>query len=113
MPEETPIIEEPVVEEPAANSAPAEPEEVRTDEEVRSSINAAFDSVGLINRIVAGEQMQEETLQERVDCVERNVGHLNIMLNKTWFANGLTSTETSDINAAIAAGEQYQTDNPV
>ena len=83
------------------------PEETPTQEEVRSSIRAAFDSVNLINGIVDGSQMQNESAQEKADTIERNVGHLNIMNGKTWFTDGLTGTEAEDIDDAITAGNNY------
>ena len=83
------------------------PEDTPTQEEVRSSITAAFDSVNLINGIIDGTQMQNESAQEKADTIERNVGHLNIMNGKTWFTDGLTGTEEDDITAAITAGEGY------
>ena len=83
------------------------PEDTPTQEEVRSSIRAAFDSVNLINGIVDGTQMQNESAQEKADTIDRNVGHLNIMNGKTWFTDGLTGTEEDDITAAITAGEGY------
>ena len=83
------------------------PEETPTQEEVRSSIRAAFDSVNLINGIVDGSQMQNDSAQEKADTIERNVSHLNIMNGKTWFTDGLTGTEAEDIDAAITAGNNY------
>jgi len=83
------------------------PEENMTQEEVRNSIKAAFDSVNLINGIVAGTQMQNESIQEKKDTIERNVGHLNIMNGKTWFTAGLTGTEDEDIDAAISDGNDF------
>jgi len=83
------------------------PEENMTQEEVRNNIKAAFDSVNLINGIVAGTQMQNETIQEKKDTVERNVGHLDIMNGKTWFTDGLTGTEGDDISASITSGNAF------
>ena len=57
-----------------------------TQEQARVSVNAAFDSVNLINEINA---LAEKT-QEDLDTLDRNVEHLNIMLNKDWFAAELT-----------------------
>lgn len=82
-------------------------EDNMTQEEIQSSIRAAFDSVNLINGIVDGTQMQNESAQEKQDTIERNVGHLNIMLGKSWFADALTEQEDADIDAAIVAGNGY------
>jgi hypothetical protein len=82
-------------------------EDNMTPEEIQSSIRAAFDSVNLINGIIDGTQMQNESAQEKEDTVERNVGHLNIMMGKSWFADALTDQENADITAAITAGNGY------
>ena len=54
-------------------------EETKTQEEVQASITAAFDSVNLINGIVDGSQMANESTSEKEDTVDRNVAHLEIM----------------------------------
>jgi hypothetical protein len=82
-------------------------EDNMTQEEIQSSVRAAFDSVNLINGIVDGTQMANESAQEKEDTVERNVGHLNIMMGKSWFADALTDQENTDISAAITAGNGY------
>tara|TARA_E500000318_G_scaffold110650_1_gene126740 strand:- start:423 stop:689 length:267 start_codon:yes stop_codon:yes gene_type:complete len=82
-------------------------EETFTQEEVRSSINAAFDSVGLINGIVDGNQMEAEEIQEKKDTIDRNVGHLDIMTGKDWFNNGLEEGEADQIAAAITNGNDF------
>lgn len=82
-------------------------EEVRTPEEVQQSISAAFDSVGLINGIIDGSQMADADAQDKADTVERNVGHLKIMLGHDWFTEGCTEEQATDLNAAVTAGEAY------
>jgi len=82
-------------------------EETKTQEEVQASITAAFDSVNLINGIVDGSQMATESTSEKEDTVDRNVAHLEIMEAKTWFSDGLTSQQETDIDAAIATGKAY------
>jgi hypothetical protein len=78
-----------------------------TPEEVQQHIRAAFDSVNLINGIIAGTKMPNATLQEKKSAVSRNVEHLELMMSKTWFAEGCTLTQTTNINACIAAGNTY------
>lgn len=78
-----------------------------TPEEVQQHIRAAFDSVNLVNGIIAGIKMLNATLQEKKSAVSRNVEHLELMISKTWFADGCTSTQTTNINACIAAGNTY------
>jgi len=86
-------------------------DETLTQEEIRSSINAAFDSVGLINGIVDGTQMENETIQEKKDAIDRNVGHLEIMTGKDWFNDGLEEGEADQITAAITAGNSFTAAN--
>ena len=86
-------------------------DETLTQEEIRSSINAAFDSVGLINGIVDGTQMENETIQEKKDAIDRNVGHLEIMPGKDWFNDGLEEGEADQITAAITAGNSFTAAN--
>jgi|DEB0MinimDraft_10_1074344.scaffolds.fasta_scaffold200991_1 hypothetical protein len=76
-------------------------------ENPRGAVLAAFDSVNLINGIVAGTGMVNESLADRVSTVERNVGHLNIMIEKDWFVEALIGTEEDDLTAAITDGEAY------
>jgi len=83
------------------------PEENLTQEEIRSSINAAFDSVNLINGIVNGTQMNNESTQEKKDCIDRNVDHLDLMITKTWFNDGLVDDEADNIAAAVTAGNSF------
>tara|TARA_R100000152_G_C6559939_1_gene31155 strand:+ start:221 stop:481 length:261 start_codon:yes stop_codon:yes gene_type:complete len=82
-------------------------EETKTQEEVQASITAAFDSVNLINGIIDGSQMANESTSDKQDTVDRNVAHLEIMKAKTWFSDGLTDQQETDIDAAIAAGKAY------
>ena len=73
-----------------------------TPEEVQKHITAAFDSVNLINKTIT-----DPVTEETKNTVERNFQHLEIMMAKDWFANALTPTQTTDINASIAAGKAY------
>ena len=66
------------------------------------SISAAFDSVALINKLIT------ETADDKKKAnVERNVKHLELMLTKEFFADALTSTQKSEIEACITAGNSY------
>lgn len=82
-------------------------EETLTQEEIRGSINAAFDSVSLINGIVEGSQMESDSIQEKKDAIDRNIGHLEIMTGKDWFNGGLEEGEADQITAAITAGNEF------
>jgi hypothetical protein len=59
------------------------------------------DSVDLINAIVAGTRMQNESAQDRQDCIKRNVDHLELMIAKGWF----NDRDLTAVNAAITAGK--------
>jgi len=76
--------------------------EERTPEQVQQSISAAFDSVNLINQII----LQAATERTK-KIVTRNESHLSLMLTKDWFAEGLTPTQKTDIEACIAAAKAY------
>jgi hypothetical protein len=66
------------------------------------AISAAFDSVALINKLVI------ETIDDKKKAnVERNVGHLKLMLKKEFFTTALTTEQRADIDACIVAGEAY------
>jgi len=76
--------------------------EERTPEQIQQSIRAAFDSVNLINSTIL-----LTVNDQRKKLVNRNVGHLRIMLAKTWFDGGLTATEKTAINTSITNGDNY------
>ena len=76
--------------------------EEKTPEQIQQSIRAAFDSVNLINSTIL-----LTVNDQRKDIVARNVGHLRIMLAKTWFDGGLTVTEKTAINTSITNGDNY------
>ncbi len=83
----------------------------KTPEQIQNSIKAAFDSVNLINGVVAGTAMINDAIEEKTDTVERNVTHLEIMLTQEWFANALTVQQTADINNCISNGNNYLAQN--
>jgi hypothetical protein len=82
-------------------------EDTKSPEEIAQSISAAFDSVGLIDRIIQGQDMTQASDEERKSTVERNMGHLKIMMEKDWFVSGSTSTQRSKINKSINSGSAY------
>jgi hypothetical protein len=66
-----------------------------TQEDVTRSINAAYDSVNLINELKA-----KETLTElEVDTLDRNERHIRLMLEKEWFVEGLTLEQKTELQA--------------
>ena len=75
----------------------------RETDQIAQDYSAMGDSVDLINAIIAGESMADESAEDRQACVDRNVQHLEIMVAKDdWGSESMTAT-----NAAIAAGKGY------
>jgi hypothetical protein len=75
----------------------------RTTEELAQDYTAMGHSVDLINAIIAGTQMADDTAADRQDCVDRNVEHLELMVAKDdWGSEDMTAA-----NAAITAGQGY------
>ena len=71
----------------------------RTAEEKAQDYSAMGDSVSLINAIIAGDSMAEESAEERQDCLDRNAQHLKLMVAKDdWGDEDMTA-----VNAAITA----------
>jgi hypothetical protein len=75
----------------------------RTTEELAQDYTAMGHSVDLINDIIAGTQMADDTAADRQGCVDRNVEHLELMVAKDdWGSEDMTA-----VNAAITAGQGY------
>ena len=75
----------------------------RETDQIAQDYSAMGDSVDLINAIIAGESMADESAEDRQACVDRNVQHLEIMVAKDdWGSESMTAT-----NAAISAGNGY------
>jgi hypothetical protein len=54
-----------------------------TTEQVQQHYTAMGHSVALINDIIAGDAMADDTAEDKQDCVDRNVRHLKSWLPKT------------------------------
>lgn len=81
-------------------------EEARTTEQLAQDYLAMGHSVDLINAIIAGEQMADESAEDRQACVDRNAQHLQLMIAKDdWGSEDMTS-----VNAAISAADAYDPD---
>ena len=77
--------------------------EVRNAEQLAQDFTAMGHSVELINGIIDGSKMADESAVERQACVDRNVEHLEIMVAKTdWGSEDMTAT-----NSAITAGKAH------
>mgnify|MGYP003653963437 FL=1 len=71
-----------------------------TTEQIAKHYSACMDSVNLINAVIAApdDYSDDETV------LERNVGHLELMVLKDYW----TTEDMSPLNAAIAAGNAAQ-----
>jgi len=77
--------------------------ETRTTEKLAQDYSALGDSADLINAVIAGDAMADESAEDRQDCVDRNTQHLELMVAKEdWGSEDLAAT-----NAAITAGNGY------
>jgi hypothetical protein len=77
--------------------------EPRTEEQLAQDYSAMGDSVALITAVIAGDSMAEEDAEDRQDCVDRNVQHLELMAAKDdWGSEDMTA-----VDAAISAGNGY------
>ncbi len=61
-----------------------------TPEEITTQVNAAFDSVELINKN-----------EDSIEAIQRNIEHLRIMMEKEWFVKALTTNQKKQIKTII------------
>ena len=78
-------------------------EEVRSAEEIAKDYEAMGHSVELINAIIDGTQMADESEEDKKDCVKRNVEHLELMVAKDYWTN----EDMTAVNSAIQSGNTY------
>jgi fructose/tagatose bisphosphate aldolase len=78
-------------------------ENVKTAEEIAQDYKAMGDSVELINGIIDGSKMADESEEDKKDTVKRNVEHLEIMVAKDYWTN----EDMTAVNKAITAGNNY------
>ena len=75
----------------------------RTEEQLAQDYSAMGHSIALITDIIAGDSMADADAEERQDCVDRNVQHLELMVAKDdWGSEDMTACD-----AAIVAGNEY------
>jgi len=77
--------------------------ENQTPEQIAQHYKAMLDSVWLINAVIAGEQMAGQLDADKKDTVDRNVKHLELMVDKDFW----TTEDMAPVNAAIAVGNSY------
>jgi hypothetical protein len=78
-------------------------EDVKTAEDIAQDYKAMGDSVELINGIIDGSKMADETDEDKKDCVKRNVEHLELMVAKDYW----TTEDMTAVNSAIQSGNTY------
>jgi hypothetical protein len=78
-------------------------DETRTAEELAQDYTAMGHSVDLINGVIDGSQMADESAEDRQGAVDRNVEHLELMVAKTDWG----SEDMAAANSAITAGQAY------
>jgi hypothetical protein len=78
-------------------------EEVKTAEDIAQDFTAMGHSVDLINGIIDGSKMEDESEEDKKDCVKRNVEHLELMVAKDYW----TTEDMTAVDAAIVAGKAY------
>jgi len=75
----------------------------READQIAQDYSAMGDSVDLITAVIAGNQMADESAEDRQACVDRNSEHLQLMVAlEDWGSEDMTT-----VNAAITAGNGY------
>jgi len=77
--------------------------EDKTTEEIAQDYTAMGHSVTLITDVIAGDAMADDEAEDKQDCVDRNVAHLEIMVAKDYW----TDEDMTAVNSAITAGKAY------
>ena len=77
--------------------------EIRTAEDIAQDYTAMGHSVELINGIIDGSKMADESAEDRQSCVDRNVEHLELMVAKDYW----TDESMTAVNSAISAGKAH------
>jgi len=78
-------------------------DEVKTAEDIAQDYTAMGHSVDLINGIIDGTKMADESAEDRQSAVDRNVEHLELMVTKDYW----TSEDMTAVNAAITSGKAH------
>ena len=79
------------------------PDIEKTAEEIAQDYTAMGHSVDLINAIIAGDAMADDTAEDKQGCVDRNVEHLELMVAKDYW----TDEDMTAVNSAVTAGNGY------
>jgi hypothetical protein len=82
----------------------------RTLEQIQGTIRAARDSVWVISNEIEKLTTTGELTSDGRGNIERNVGHLKIVVSSTDVTE--SGEDISDLHNSIAAGEQALANNP-
>ncbi len=74
-----------------------------TVEQIAQHYTAMGHSVDLINGIIDETRMTDDTQEEKDDCVDRNVRHLELMVAKDYWTN----EDMTAVNKAITDGKAH------
>jgi len=77
--------------------------DVKTAEDIAQDFTAMGHSVELINGIIDGSKMADEAAEDKQSAVDRNVEHIQLMLNKDYWTN----EDLKPANDAVTAGLNY------
>lgn len=75
----------------------------QTPEQIAKHYKGMLDSVWLINAVIDGTRMADAATEDKRDAVDRNVRHLQIMLEQDFW----TTEDMAPVNAAIVAGNTF------
>ena len=78
-------------------------DEIKTAEDIAQDFTAMGHSVSLINGIIAGTEMIDESAEDKQSAVDRNVEHLELMVAKDYW----TDEDMTAVNSAITSGNNY------
>ena len=78
-------------------------EDIKTAEDIAQDFTAMGHSVTLINEVIDGTQMADESAEDKQSAVDRNVEHIQLMLNKDYWTN----EDLKPANDAVTAGLNY------
>ena len=78
-------------------------EDIKTAEDIAQDFTAMGHSVELINGIIDGSKMADEAAENKQSAVDRNVKHLELMVDKDYW----TDEDMTAVNSAITAGNGY------
>lgn len=72
-------------------------------EQIAHEYLAMLDSVGVINAVIAGQEMEFSETPQKKACVQRNVRHLEAMRSQTYW----TTEDMAPVDAAIISGTAF------